>query len=99
MSGSTALRFRACSRPTQDVDAVAQQAQTAKESGIEGVPCFIFDGVFAVSGAQSPEYLAGAIERAAERSSEANRQPRNSGSTPLTTPPWRAPRSSPARAG
>jgi predicted DsbA family dithiol-disulfide isomerase len=51
----------------QDVDSVAQQAQAAKESGIDGVPCFIFGGVFAVSGAQSPDYLAGAIERAAEQ--------------------------------
>ena len=34
-------------------------------AGIEGVPCFILGGVFAVSGAQSPEYLADAIERAA----------------------------------
>jgi predicted DsbA family dithiol-disulfide isomerase len=51
----------------QDVDIVAQLAQNAKESGIDGVPCFIFAGVFAVSGAQAPEYLAGAIERAAEQ--------------------------------
>jgi predicted DsbA family dithiol-disulfide isomerase len=51
----------------QDVDAVAQQAQAAKDAGIDGVPCFIFGGVFAVSGAQAPDYLAGAIERAAEQ--------------------------------
>jgi len=49
----------------QDVDIVTQQALTAKESGIDGVPCFIFGGAFAVSGAQSPNTLAGAIERAA----------------------------------
>lgn len=54
----------------QDIDAVTQQAQTAKESGIDGVPCFIFGGVFAVSGAQSPDYLAGAIERAAEQAAK-----------------------------
>ena len=34
-------------------------------AGISGVPCFILGNVFAVSGAQSPEHLAGAIERAA----------------------------------
>ena len=50
----------------QDIDIVAQQAQAAKDAGIDGVPCFIFGGALAVSGAQSPEYLAGAIERAAE---------------------------------
>ena len=51
----------------QDVDIVTQQAQAAKEAGIDGVPCFIFGGAFAVSGAQAPDYLAGAIERAAEQ--------------------------------
>ncbi len=49
----------------QDVDTVTQQALAAKEAGIDGVPCFIFGGTFAVSGAQSPDYLAGAIERTA----------------------------------
>ena len=36
------------------------------EAGIEGVPCFIFDGKLAVSGAQAPEYLAEAIARVAQ---------------------------------
>ena len=54
----------------QDVDVVGQQAQAAKDSGIDGVPCFIFGGVFAVSGAQSADYLAGAIERAAEQAAK-----------------------------
>ena len=44
----------------------SSEAQSAKEAGIEGVPCFIFGGKFAVSGAQSPEYLAEAIERMAQ---------------------------------
>ena len=50
----------------QDVEQVSQEAQSAKEAGIEGVPCFIFGGRFAVSGAQAPEYLAEAIERLAQ---------------------------------
>jgi len=54
----------------QDVDIVGQQAQAAKDSGIDGVPCFIFSGVLAVSGAQAPDYLAGAIERAAEEAAK-----------------------------
>jgi predicted DsbA family dithiol-disulfide isomerase len=54
----------------QDIDSVTQQAEAAKGSGIDGVPCFIFGGVFAVSGAQSPDYLAGAIERAAEEAAK-----------------------------
>jgi predicted DsbA family dithiol-disulfide isomerase len=49
----------------EDVAAVEQEANSAKEAGIDGVPCFIFGGVLAVSGAQAPEYLAHAIERAA----------------------------------
>jgi predicted DsbA family dithiol-disulfide isomerase len=48
-----------------DVARVEQAANAAKEAGIDGVPCFIFDGVLAVSGAQVPDYLADAIGRAA----------------------------------
>ena len=49
----------------KDVDAVGGEAQRAKEAGIDGVPCFIFAGKYAVSGAQAPEYLAEMIERTA----------------------------------
>jgi predicted DsbA family dithiol-disulfide isomerase len=45
---------------------IEREAEAAKEAGIQGVPMFIFGGRFAVSGAQSPEYLAEAIERAAQ---------------------------------
>ncbi len=55
----------------QDIESVGQEAQQAKEAGIEGVPCFIFGGKFAVSGAQAPEYLAAAIERAAQAGDQA----------------------------
>ncbi len=54
-----------------DVEAVTQEAQSAKEAGIEGVPCFIFGGRYAVSGAQAPEYLAQMIERVAQESGSA----------------------------
>ena len=49
----------------KDVAAVTAEAQRAREAGIEGVPCFIFGGKYAVSGAQAPEYLAEMIERVA----------------------------------
>lgn len=49
----------------QDVAEVEAQAKAAQEAGIDGVPFFIFGGAFAVSGAQPPDYLADAIERAA----------------------------------
>jgi predicted DsbA family dithiol-disulfide isomerase len=48
-----------------DVASVERAAASAQEAGIEGVPFYVFGNVFAVSGAQAPEYLAGAIERAA----------------------------------
>jgi predicted DsbA family dithiol-disulfide isomerase len=55
----------------KDVAQIEQEAQSAKEAGIEGVPCFIFGGKFAVSGAQAPEYLAEAIERLANAKQDA----------------------------
>ena len=48
-----------------DVDRVEGEAASATEAGIDGVPCFIFTGSVIVTGAQSAEYLASAIERAA----------------------------------
>jgi predicted DsbA family dithiol-disulfide isomerase len=50
-----------------DVDRIENEANSAKEAGIDGVPCFIFGGSTIVTGAQSPEYLASAIERTAGR--------------------------------
>jgi len=48
-----------------DVARIEQEANSAKEAGIDGVPCFIFGNVLAVSGAQDPKYLADAMARAA----------------------------------
>jgi predicted DsbA family dithiol-disulfide isomerase len=63
--GLDAERVRALLASDTDVALIEGEAQAAKESGIEAVPCFIFGGVIAVSGAQAPEYLAATIERAA----------------------------------
>jgi predicted DsbA family dithiol-disulfide isomerase len=49
----------------QDVERIEKEAESAKEAGIDGVPCFIFGGLVAVQGAQAPAHLAQAIERAA----------------------------------
>ena len=38
-------------------DAVVAEDATARRMGIQGVPCFIVDGAYAVSGAQEPEYF------------------------------------------
>ena len=48
-----------------NVERVENEANSAKETGIDGVPCFILGGFLAVQGAQSPEYLAQAIDHAA----------------------------------
>jgi predicted DsbA family dithiol-disulfide isomerase len=49
----------------EDVERLSKEADSAKEAGIDGVPCFIFGGLVAVQGAQAPEHLAQAMERAA----------------------------------
>ncbi|HTQ83140.1 MAG TPA: DsbA family protein, partial [Pseudolabrys sp.] len=64
--GLDAEDVRAALESDQDVEQIAREAEAAKEAGIQGVPMFIFGGKFAVSGAQAPEYLADAIERAAQ---------------------------------
>jgi predicted DsbA family dithiol-disulfide isomerase len=63
--GLDAEEVRTALASDKDVAATEQEAQRAKEAGIEGVPMFIFNGKFAVSGAQAPEHLAEAIERLA----------------------------------
>jgi predicted DsbA family dithiol-disulfide isomerase len=55
----------------KDVAEIEREALSAKEAGIDGVPCFIFGGKFAISGAQAPEYLAEAIERMAQTAAAA----------------------------
>ena len=59
-----AVRARLAS--DEAVAEVTREAQSAANAGIEGVPCFIFGGMIALSGAQPPEYLAAAIERATD---------------------------------
>ncbi|MCP2670814.1 DsbA family oxidoreductase [Maricaulaceae bacterium EIL42A08] len=50
----------------RDADAVLKEEQFYRSLGVQGVPCFIFNGRFAVSGAEAPETLAGAIKKAAD---------------------------------
>jgi predicted DsbA family dithiol-disulfide isomerase len=49
-----------------DLAIVSQRVEQAKSAGIQGVPFFIFDNAYAVSGAQAPDQLAGVIRKAAE---------------------------------
>ncbi len=69
--GLNADETRAALASDKDVAEVEREATAAKEAGIQGVPMFIFDGRFAVSGAQAPEDLAEAIERASQQSADA----------------------------
>jgi predicted DsbA family dithiol-disulfide isomerase len=64
--GLDATQVRDLLATDTDVDTVTQAAEQAKAAGIDGVPMFIFNGVLAVSGAQSPEYLVSAMERSVE---------------------------------
>lgn len=63
--GMDAIDVRRRLGTDEDIAHVGAEANWAKEAGIDGVPCFIFGGLIAVGGAQAPEYLAQAIERAA----------------------------------
>jgi predicted DsbA family dithiol-disulfide isomerase len=52
-----------------DLDIVSAEAESFERAGVNSVPYFILGGIFALSGAQEPEYLVEAIERTiAERS-------------------------------
>jgi predicted DsbA family dithiol-disulfide isomerase len=50
----------------EDVARIEAEAKSASDAGIQGVPFFIFGNVLAVNGAQPPEHLVQAIERAAD---------------------------------
>jgi predicted DsbA family dithiol-disulfide isomerase len=63
--GMNADRIRELLASDVDVDTVESAANSAKDAGIDGVPTFILGGVAAVTGAQSPEVLANAIEQIA----------------------------------
>jgi predicted DsbA family dithiol-disulfide isomerase len=63
-------QVRAWLASDKDVAEIEREATAAKEAGINGVPTFIFGGKLAISGAQAPEYLAGAIKQVAQASSK-----------------------------
>jgi predicted DsbA family dithiol-disulfide isomerase len=69
--GLDPVQVRADLASGKDAAEVEREAQAAKDSGIQGVPLFIFGGKFAVSGAEAPEHLAQAIARAAQPESAA----------------------------
>ncbi len=66
--GLDADAVRAKLATEDDVRETTQAADAAKEAGINGVPTFIVDGRYAVSGAQAPEILAQVIRKAVAQS-------------------------------
>jgi predicted DsbA family dithiol-disulfide isomerase len=54
-----------------DLATVEREAGMANQMGISGVPTFIFDSRFMISGAREPEVLAGIIDRATQARQEA----------------------------
>jgi len=63
--GLDADKVRALLASDTDVARVTAAADSAKNSGIEGVPFFIVGGKYALSGAQEPAVLADVIRRVA----------------------------------
>src|SRR6185312_1364665 len=61
---------RAALDSNKDIAEIEQEVEAAKEAGIQGVPCFILDGKYAISGAQAPEALAQAIEQVSAQAAE-----------------------------
>jgi predicted DsbA family dithiol-disulfide isomerase len=54
-----------------DLEVVEREAGMASQMGISGVPTFIFDSRFMISGAREPEVLAKIIDRAIQAQQEA----------------------------
>jgi predicted DsbA family dithiol-disulfide isomerase len=61
---------RAALDSDQDIAEIEREVEAAKEAGIQGVPCFILDGKYAIAGAQAPEALAQAIEQVSAQAAE-----------------------------
>lgn len=51
----------------RDASEVLGEERFYRSLGVQGVPCFIFNGRFAVSGAEAPQTLADAIRKAASQ--------------------------------
>lgn len=63
--GLDAALIEALLASNADVEDVRKEIATASEMGVTGVPCFIFEGKYAVVGAQEADTLADAIRQIA----------------------------------
>ena len=59
----------------RDIELVRSEDRLAREMGIRGVPCFVFDRRYALSGAQDPEVILNVIDLAAREALEKAVQP------------------------
>ena len=69
-SGLNINKLRRFLSGDDDRDVVISLDEKARQEGISGVPCYIIDGKFAVSGAQSPEIFHQIFELARQESAE-----------------------------
>lgn len=61
---------RQCLDDEGDIEAVRQEDAAARRIGIQGVPCFIVDRSYAISGAQEPEYFYPLFDLVANKAPE-----------------------------
>lgn len=59
----------------RDIDVIRNEDKVAREMGIRGVPCFIFDRRYALSGAQDPEVILQVLDLAVKEARESATQP------------------------
>lgn len=59
----------------RDIDIIRNEDKVAREMGIRGVPCFIFDRRYALSGAQDPEVILQVLDLAVKEARENASQP------------------------
>jgi predicted DsbA family dithiol-disulfide isomerase len=69
-AGLSAEAARGYLASSEGADAIAQMDRRVRELGVTGVPFFIFGGRLAVSGAQEPAVLAGAVTEAMRETEE-----------------------------
>ena len=74
LDGDEVRRFLA---GTDGIEEVRRESKAASSMGISGVPCFVFEGRYAVSGAQSPDVFERVFELADAAADE----------TPAPSPP------------
>ena len=76
-AGATGLKkseARAYLASEEGMEETKAEAWEAKRLGISGVPCFVFDGKYAVSGAQEPEVFSQVFDLALQPDEESEAQ-------------------------